>query len=134
MAPKKTSCNATHGAPSPNDDPNEDGAPISEADLANKKTKLILELVNKWKKVETLHKDVLKRIKEHATSITKHLSVIALRDETILTKEVQIAQQMASIKAYKVRLFSKEETFKAQKRHCQSEVTQLLLFSKPRWT
>jgi hypothetical protein len=58
----------------------------------------------------------LKIIKEHATSILKYLSVIALRDETIITKEVQIAQQMALINTYKVRLFSKEKTSKAQKK------------------
>jgi hypothetical protein len=82
-----------------------------------------------------LHKDILKRIKEHAMSVTKYLLVIASRDKTILTtKEVQIAQQMASIETYKVRLSSKEETFKAQKRHCQSNMTQLLLFLKPSWT
>jgi hypothetical protein len=109
-APKKTSRNTSHGAPSPNDDPNEDGTPISEVDLANKKTKLILELVNQRKKVEMLHKDILKRIKEHV------MLVIAMCDERILTKEVQIAQQMALIKTYKVRLSSKEETFKAQKK------------------
>ena len=75
MAGKKTSKTAAHGAPSPDNDPNEDGAPISEADLAKKSTKLILELVNERKKVETLNKDILKRIKEHATSVTKYLSV-----------------------------------------------------------
>jgi hypothetical protein len=88
MAPKKTSRNATHGAPLPNDDTNEDGAPISKADLANKKKKLISELVNERKKVETLNRDILKRIKEHVTSVTKYLSVIVSRDEIILTKEV----------------------------------------------
>jgi hypothetical protein len=69
MAPKKTSRNATHGAPLPNDETNEDGAPLSKADLANKKKKLILELVNERKKVETLNRDMLKRIKEHARSV-----------------------------------------------------------------
>ena len=90
--------------------------PISEADLANTKSKLILELVNERKKVEVLNKNILKRIKEHVTSVIKYLSVIAWRDNTILTKEVQIAQQLASIKMYKVRLSSKEETFMAQKK------------------
>jgi hypothetical protein len=46
---------------------------ISEAEVANKKTKLISELVNKQKKIEMLHKDILKRIKEHMTSITKYV-------------------------------------------------------------
>jgi hypothetical protein len=150
MAGKKTSQTAAHGALSPNDDTNEDGAPISKADLANNKSKLISELVNEWKKVNkskliselvnkrkkvvVLNKDILKRITEHATSVTKYLSVIASPDDTILTKEVQIAQQLASIKTYQVRLSSKEETFKAQKRHCQWNMTQLSLFLKPRWT
>jgi hypothetical protein len=75
----------------PNDDPNEDGAPIFEADLANKKTRLILELVNKRKKLEVLNKDIIKRIKEHTASI------IASRDETILTMEVYVAQQKALV-------------------------------------
>jgi hypothetical protein len=86
MAGKKTSCNATHGAPLPDNDPNEDGAPISKADLAKKSTKLILELVNEQKTVEVvLNKDIMKRMKEHATSVTKFLSVLALCNETILT-------------------------------------------------
>jgi hypothetical protein len=50
---------------------------------------LISELVNERKKVETLNKEILKIIKEHAMSITKYLSDIASRDETILTKELQ---------------------------------------------
>jgi hypothetical protein len=70
MAGKKTSRNATHGAPLPDDYPNnKDGAPISEADLAKKSTKLILELVNERKKVEVLNKDIMKRMKEHVTSV-----------------------------------------------------------------
>jgi hypothetical protein len=60
MARKKTSRNATHGAPLPNDDTNEDSAPITEAGLANKKKKLISELVKERKKVETLNRDMLK--------------------------------------------------------------------------
>jgi hypothetical protein len=121
MAGKKTSKTAAHGAPSPDDDPNEDGAPISEADVAKKRSKLILELVNERKKVEVLNKDIMKRVKEHATSVTKFLSVIALRDETILTKEVLLAQQKASVETYKVRLSSKDDTFKAQKKAFSSE-------------
>jgi hypothetical protein len=121
MAGKKTSKTAAHGAPSPDDDPNEDGAPISEADVAKKRSKLILELVNERKKVEVLNKDIMKRVKEHATSVTKFLSVIALRDETILTKEVLLAQQKASVETYKVRLLSKDDTFKAQKKAFSSE-------------
>jgi hypothetical protein len=42
MAPKKRSRNATHGAPSPNNDTNEDFVPISDADPAIKKKKLIV--------------------------------------------------------------------------------------------
>ena len=121
MAGKKTSKTAAHGAPSPDDDPNEDGAPISEADVAKKRSKLILELVNERKKVEVLNKDIMKRVKEHATSVTMFLSVIALRDETILTKEVLLAQQKASVETYKVRLSSKDDTFKAQKKAFSSE-------------
>ena len=109
MAGKKTSKTAAHGAPSPDDDPNEDGAPISEADVAKKRSKLILELVNERKKVEVLNKDIMKRVKEHATSVTMFLSVIALRDETILTKEVLLAQQKASVETYKVRHFQGPE-------------------------
>jgi hypothetical protein len=67
MAGNKTSCNITHGTPSPsplpNDYANEVAAPISKADLANKRTKLISELVNERKKVEVLNKDIIKRIK-----------------------------------------------------------------------
>jgi hypothetical protein len=33
-----------------------------------------------------LHKDILKRIKEDVTSVTKYLLVIASHDETILTQ------------------------------------------------
>jgi hypothetical protein len=77
---------------------------------------LISELVNKWKKVEVLDKDIMKRINAHATSVTKFLSVIPSPDEMILNKEVHIAQQKASVETYKFRLSWKDETFKAQKK------------------
>jgi hypothetical protein len=116
MAGKKTSCNATHGAPSLSDDPNKDAPPISKADVANKRTKLTLELLKERKKIEVLNKDIIKRLKEHATSVTKFLSVITCHDETFLTKEVHLAKQTALVERYKVRLLSKDETFKAQKK------------------
>jgi hypothetical protein len=83
---------------------------------------LISELVNEWKKVEVLYKDIMKRIKEHAMIVTQFLSIIASRDETILTKEVQIAQQKALVETYKVRLSRHKKGIfnRACRSHCCS--------------
>jgi hypothetical protein len=65
--------------------------------------------------VEGLNKEIVKKIREQVASATKLQSVITARDETILVKEVHLAQQKASVDTYKVRLYSKDENHRAQK-------------------
>jgi hypothetical protein len=121
MAGKKTSKTAIHSGSSENDDPNQDGAPPSEADAAKERVKLLRELVSERKKVDASKKDLLKKIRENETNVTKFLTVIAARDKTISTKDVQIAEQKALVETNRVRLSSKDETFKAQRKTLSTE-------------
>jgi hypothetical protein len=52
MARKKMSKTAIHSGPPENDDPNQDGAPPSQADAAKQWAKLLRELVSERKKVD----------------------------------------------------------------------------------
>jgi hypothetical protein len=56
----------------------------------------------------------LEQNKENGANVTKFWMVIATHEETILTKDVEIAKQKVAVKTYKVRLATKEETHKAK--------------------
>ncbi len=121
MAGKKTSKTVIHSGSSENDDPNQDGAPPSEADAVKQGAELLRELVSERKKVDVANKELLKKVKENETNVTKFLTVIAARDKTISTKDIQIAEQKALVETNRVRLSSKDETFKAQRKTLSTE-------------
>jgi hypothetical protein len=121
MANKKTADNATYGEPSPNDGPNEDGAPHSEVDKAKQRAKLLTELVAERKKVDVATRDLMKKIKDNETNVTKYQSTITARDKTIADREVQLAQQKAVVETLKVRLTTKEQFHKTKRHEWQVE-------------
>jgi hypothetical protein len=71
MICSKMSCNATQGAPIPNEEPNEEGAPPAESDRISSKAKLIAKLVTEQKWVYSLNQDQAKKLQDNAANVTK---------------------------------------------------------------
>jgi hypothetical protein len=63
-----------------------------------------------------LNKDLLKKIKENETNVTKYQLAISVRDKTIANREVKPVKQKVVANTYKVRLATKGESHKS-KRH-----------------
>jgi hypothetical protein len=114
MTRSKTSHNGTHGAPTPNVQPNEEGAPLAESDRVSSKAKLIAELVTERKRVYTLNQDLIKKLQDNAANVTKFQSTITARDRSIANKEVDIAEQKAVVETFKAKIGAKEVSQKAK--------------------
>ena len=108
MTRSKTSHNGTHGAPTPNVQPNEESVPPAESDRISSKAKLMAELVTERKRVYSLNMELVKKLNDNAVSVSKFQSTITAHDRSIANKEVEIAEQKAVVKTYKAKLGAKE--------------------------
>jgi hypothetical protein len=114
MTHSKTSHNGTHDAPTPNKEPNKEGAPpTAESDCISSKTKLMAELVIERKRVYALNQDLVKKLQDNAVNATKFQSTIS--DRSIANKEVEIAEQKAIVlETFKAKIGAKEVSQKAK--------------------
>jgi hypothetical protein len=115
MTRSKTSPNGTRGAPTPNEQPIEEGPPpTAESDRISSKAKLIAELVTERKRVYTLNQELVKRLYADASSNAKFQSTINARDRSIANQQIEIAEQKAIVETFKAKIGAKEISQRAK--------------------
>jgi hypothetical protein len=115
MTRSKTSPNGPHGAPTPNNQPMEEGAPTTaESDRISSKAKLIAELVTERKRVYTLNQELVKKIHADSASSSKFQSTINARDRSISNLQIEIAEQKAVVETFKAKIGAKDVSQKAK--------------------
>jgi hypothetical protein len=107
--------NGTHGAPMPNKQPIEEGAhPPTESDRISSNAKLIAKLVTERKRVNSLNQDLVKKLQDNASNVTKFRSAITARDRLIANQQIEIAEQKAIVETFKAKIGAKEVSQRAK--------------------